>query len=207
MPNLSSIKAKQVWLNSWGFQGKDGKVLKEDGIAGENTTYAQEVYEKMKGFFVMRSSSITTDPGTYYLNHPMNSLGTAVLKSGQYIKSHALGFHKQQQDHPALVQVGNLTVYRDTDLDEIAEIAGMKEYTANNFGINIHRSNRNGTTQNINKWSAGCQVFQRFEDHDFVLRICENFRAQANNRFTYTLIDEISLETGQAICPTCKRPL
>ena len=155
----------------------------------------------------MRSSSITTDPGTYYLNHPLNTLGTAVLKTGQYLKSHALGFHKQRQDHPALVQVGNLTVYRDTDLDEIAETMGMKEYTGTGFGINIHRSNLDGTTQNINKWSAGCQVFQRYDDHAFVLRICENFRTHTGNRFTYTLIDEISLEDTDNVCPTCKRPL
>jgi hypothetical protein len=208
MPTLSILE-KQEWLNSWGFIGKNGKTLKEDGIDGENTQFAVNLYEKVKGSFVMRNFSVTTDPGTFYLNHPVNPLGTAILVPGQYVNSHALGFHKQRQDHPALVQVGNLTVYRDTDLDDEADTAGMKKYTGNNFGINIHRSNTNGSTPSVGKWSAGCQVFQNFYDHKFLLRICENYKAFTHNRFTYTLLLENQLtDTSQPmLCPTCGKPL
>ena len=50
----------------------------------------------------------TTDPGLYYLEHPMNVDGTAILIPGQYIGSHKTGLHKG--DH-ALIQCGKLRVW------------------------------------------------------------------------------------------------
>ena len=40
MPNGLSILDQQKWLNKYGFVGKDGTTLSEDGIWGENSAYA-----------------------------------------------------------------------------------------------------------------------------------------------------------------------
>jgi hypothetical protein len=40
MPNGLSIYDQQIWLNRYGFVGKNGKSLDEDGIWGENSAYA-----------------------------------------------------------------------------------------------------------------------------------------------------------------------
>ncbi len=131
---------------------------------------------------------ITTDPGTYWLNNPINKLGTAVLKPGQYVGCYSLGFHQGKSNHPALVQTGKVTVYRDNNRDNKID-KNSKEETGL-FGINIHRSNLNGRTMTIGKWSAGCQVFQSKTDHDKFLSICNLYKKDLNNKFTYTLLDE-----------------
>jgi len=39
---------------------------------------------------------ITTNPGIYWLEHPENKLGTAVLKPGQYVDSHSYRFSSRK---------------------------------------------------------------------------------------------------------------
>lgn len=41
----------------------------------------------------------TTDPGTYFLNHPMNKSGTALLKHGQYEKGYQLDCIEENTKH------------------------------------------------------------------------------------------------------------
>ncbi len=57
----------------------------------------------------------TTDPGYHYLQKPMVSRGTAILKEGQHRGSHRLGTHKGYQ---ALTQRIPLPVYRDNTKDK-----------------------------------------------------------------------------------------
>jgi hypothetical protein len=40
MPNNLSILGQQKWLNRFGFVGKNGKKLDEDGEWGQNTSWA-----------------------------------------------------------------------------------------------------------------------------------------------------------------------
>jgi len=194
-PSISNVLADQKWLNSWLFVGANGKPLVEDGIPGKNTTYAKDMAYKLNGQYRIKSWTFTADPGTYYLENPLSKKGTAVLKSGQYIKSYALGHHRKKESHPALLQVGKVTVYRDNDKDDIAETIGNKLETGF-FGINIHRASSNVTSKIINKWSAGCQVFANKKDHTQLLTLCRNFREAKHNRFTYTLINEKMLKNS-----------
>lgn len=129
---------------------------------------------------------VTTDPGTYWLNSPMNAKGTAILKEGQYVDCYAIGQH--QGRYEALVQVRPVTVYRDYDRNALLDLTGAREDTGNH-GINIHRANRVGTTYSIDQHSAGCQVFQDAADFDSFMRLCRAHRQRHGNRFTYTLVD------------------
>lgn len=129
---------------------------------------------------------ITTDPGTYWLNNPMNPQGTAILKEGQYLNSHMLGLHKGQ--YTALVQAKPVTVVRDYDRDAVLDFYNGRTETGQ-FGINVHRANRVGETVTIDRNSAGCQVFANASDFERFIQLCREHERRYGNHFTYSLID------------------
>jgi hypothetical protein len=131
--------------------------------------------------------NITTDPGTFWLNNPMSPQGTAILKEGQYVGAWKIGMH--QGKYKALTQAKPITVYRDYDRNAVLDFNNGKEETGM-FGINIHRANAVGTTKVIDKYSAGCNVFENAEDFAKFLALCDKQEALYGNSFTYTLVDE-----------------
>lgn len=131
--------------------------------------------------------TITTDPGTYWLQNPSSNLGTAILKEGQYKDTYKLGLHKGQ--YKALVQSKPVTVYRDYDRKALLDFNNGREDTGL-FGINIHRSSPTGTSQNVDKWSAGCQVFENGQDFAKFIELADKHNSLYGNSFTYTLVDE-----------------
>lgn len=134
--------------------------------------------------------TVTTDPGTYWLNNPMQKEGTAILKQGQYINSHKIDLH--QGKYKALVQQKPVVVIRDYDRNAILDFNNGKEEKGL-FGINIHRANAVGTTKTIDKYSAGCQVFENADDFAKFLELAEKHNTMYGNNFTYTLVDERAL--------------
>jgi hypothetical protein len=140
---------------------------------------------------VLKTYTITTEPGLTYQKKLLNSKGCAVLKPGQYVNAYASSLHQSKADHKALVQVGKVTVIRDKDLDGIAGNSGTED--SGLFGINIHGANKLTKTEKIGSWSAGCQVFQNWKDKEELISICEHFKNVTGNRFTYTLILEKDL--------------
>lgn len=132
---------------------------------------------------------ITTLTGAYYLKNPLNKKGCAILKEGQYVNSYSIGFHQQNKNHIALIQTGNVTVYRDINKDSNFDYVNPENGL---FGINIHRGDIKG--YKVGKWSAGCQVFKNKSDLLFVIDKLEKIRKVNNNRFTYTLINSNDLK-------------
>lgn len=131
----------------------------------------------------------TVDPGYYYLQKKLlNSRGCAIVVPGQYRGLWQIGKHKGK--YKALVQKGKIKVYRDKDKDDHLD---MKSSTIHKgyFGINLHHGN---DSSKINKYSAGCQVFQDPDDLTKVLDICDKAKAKYGNSFTYTLLDIDDLE-------------
>ena len=129
----------------------------------------------------------TTDPGDDWMDKPMNSKGCAILKPGQYPKSHKLRLH--QGRYLALGQQNNVTVYRDRDRDGKYD---FDESTVDTglYGINIHRATKYAgkTSTYVDKWSAGCQVIASNDYWHCFLDICQTARDKWSNNFTYTLI-------------------
>lgn len=136
------------------------------------------------------SFPVTTDPGTYWLKNPMNVDGTAILKEGQYVDAYRLGQHKGL--YKALVQNKPVTVIRDYDRNAYLDFLNGIERTGF-FGINIHRADIAGDTKEVNKWSAGCQVFKNAQDFARFIALCDKHALLYQNRFTYTLIDQRAL--------------
>jgi len=191
MPAGLSPIDQQDWLNKNLFVGADGTALTLDGDFGPKSQYALAQYNAVVGKERLKVYTITTDPGAYWLEHPMNTLGAAVLKPGQWTKCWSLGFHQGKPDHEALVQTGTIQVYRDGDKDNIAEASATLDKGL--FGINIHGSNKVGTSLKIGKWSAGCQVFNQWDKKEEFISICKMFKTAHGNKFTYTLIEEKDL--------------
>ena len=127
---------------------------------------------------------ITTDPGEYWINHPMNTDGCAILVPGQYIKTYKITKHLGKYD--ALCQRGGrVSVYRDGNLDDIYD-HDPESVDVGYFGINIHRSSAYRKGSYINKYSAGCQVFSDPDDFDDFMALAYKSKEAGYPWFTYT---------------------
>jgi hypothetical protein len=162
------------------------------GVRSKNTKSNRfddelHVFYKIKTFhWEYHVFKITTDPGTYWLENPLEPKGTAILAQGQYVNAYHLGMH--QGKYKALVQQKPVSVIRDYDRNAWLDfLNGSKEKGL--FGINIHRALIQGKTKYIDRFSAGCQVFENTTDFEHFLMMCDKHAQLHGNNFTYTLID------------------
>lgn len=146
------------------------------------------------GQWILYQFAATTDPGTYWLQNPLNPQGTAILKQGQYNGAYQIGLHRGQ--YYALVQRNPVTVFRDYDRNALLDFRNGTPYSGL-FGINIHRASVQGTTKTIDRYSAGCQVFANADEFNRFMQLCEQHRSLYGNSFTYTLIDERAIAREQ----------
>ena len=138
---------------------------------------------------VKHQYSITTDPGKYWLENPMNPEGTAILVPNQYLGTWGLGLH--QGKYEALVQQKPVKVWRDNDKNGIMDYPYTSDQADEGyFGINIHRSNPYDKSYVVNKWSAGCQVFQAIDNYNEFMGLCKSSAAIYGSSFSYTLLTE-----------------
>ena len=143
---------------------------------------------KVDGEWKFHCFKATTDPGTHWVENVINEDGVAILKPGQYRRSHKLRLH--QGKYLALGQKSPVKVYRDDNRDSKYDL--LEENVQEGiFGINIHRatSRSGGTSTRIDKWSAGCQVIANNDDWHEFLDICQTAREIWGNSFTYTLLE------------------
>ena len=167
-------------LNLVGVRNKQAKPNKFDD--------SLFVVFKIDGKWTELKFPITTDPGFYYLENPMRVEGAAILVAGQYRGVWILDLHRGR--YKALCQRnGKVKVYRDNNLDRTHDHdeASIQE---GYFGINIHRASSNREHEDVNKYSAGCQVFADHKDFDLFIKLCEISASKFGNSFTYTLIEK-----------------
>ena len=134
--------------------------------------------------------SMTTDPGEYWRENPMNVDGCAIVKPGQYPGLWKIGKHQNKYD--ALVQHRLITVYRDNDNNESLDVETALEQTGM-FGINCHRANSASKSIRVDKWSAGCQVLADPLDFNILMALAYKSKSIWGNSFTYTLLTEDEL--------------
>lgn len=133
----------------------------------------------------------TTDPGTYWLDQPLNVSGTAILVEDQYRSSYQIGLHRNKYE--ALVQCNPVKIYRDNDKDEILDM--MPETIQRGlFGINIHRASAYHRSTRVEKWSAGCQVIADPRDFAQLMDICNLAEDEWGPTFSYTLLTQEQLK-------------
>lgn len=144
------------------------------------------MFWKYRGNWSYFTRPATTDPGTYWLESPMNPHGTAILKEGQYRGAWKLGLHQGKYD--ALVQRKEVTVIRDGNKDGVLDIEGGYEDTGF-FGINHHRANSKNESVQVDKWSAGCQVTADPHLYDIFIQICKQSADLWGEGMSYTLLN------------------
>lgn len=142
--------------------------------------------------WVTRWWAVTTDPGKYHLENPGKVEGTAIVYPGQYRVSHSMGRHRQR--YPALVQTGELAVWRDPDRDGQPDRKGEPYWGT--FGINVHASDSDpfdevdpNPAHLVNKWSAGCVVFADSADYRDFWEAIEMLSRAQGPRFTLTVLE------------------
>lgn len=201
-PSIESIRAA---IDRFGYRVYDSPTvdwninivgIRADSVIPDKFDDWLVVFHRFNGEWESRYYQITTDPSPYYLRNPINPVGAAILKEGQYKSCYALDIHKRGKlgAHKALCQVkGSVTVYRDNNRDGLLNMNNATVQTGS-FGINIHRGPRNGqwSEDNIN-YSAGCQVFADDRKFDEFLLICEHAASSFGNVFTYSLLNERDL--------------
>lgn len=134
----------------------------------------------------------TTDPGLHWLGGGAvgNQLGTAILVPGQYRRCWKFGKHRNAYE--ALVQAGPgvFNVWRDRDRDDLLDTDGPVHTDVT--GLNMHKAGY--ASERVDNWSAGCQVFERTADFDWMMTLArKQQRYGVGSVFTYTLFDEADL--------------
>ena len=126
----------------------------------------------------------TTDPGTYWLEHPMNVEGCAIMKEGNYKEVYKIGIHK---NYKALQQIGKINYIRDNNKDKVLDFDAPKKVSGM-YETNIHHADEAGKSVLVDKWSAGCQVIQKGWQE--FIDLCEKSRLiTERNLFDYTLLN------------------
>ena len=124
----------------------------------------------------------SVDPGFYYTDRPMRSDGAAHICPGQYRGAYSIGIHK---GNTALVQVGPVSVRRDTDRDGVAESV----VSTGIFGINIHDSGRS-MPASVGRWSAGCIAVRSQPAFEELIKIAKSSVPLHGDRFTLTVLED-----------------
>jgi len=191
--NVMALKGYKYFLDS-NDKGYDVNVIgvRNSHTGKEVTNKFDDImtisYKDDKGEWQYHEFDCTTDPGRHWVENVMNDKGVAILKPGQYRRSHKLRLHGGK--YLALGQQSQVTVYRDNNLDDKYDLDESKTDTGV-FGINIHRASKyeGKKSTNIDKWSAGCQVIAANDDWHEFLDICQMAREIHGNNFSYTLLE------------------
>ena len=169
-------------LNLFGFRNQSPVVDTFDDILG-----AAWIDADGKGNCAIFSG--TTKPGIDWLQNPMAATGTAIVKAGYYPSLWTPGDH---HGYRALVQNGDVTVYRDNNRDgKIDLIPGTEE--TGNFGINMHHAGLTDGDE-VGKYSAGCQVFTHIADFNFIMSLVDaQIKAGIASTFSYALFNNVDM--------------
>lgn len=178
------------------------------GIRSANRDFGKDAFDDTLGVAYLddkcarqiRLWPATTDPGYTHIRNPQFAeaiaRGTAFVAAGQYPGAYMEGWHGSgAYRHKALVQVGELAVHRVKSTDpRIWNLESWPVQRSRYWGINIHRAQGWGVTQNVGLYSAGCQVFQIAPDLDDLLALVRLQHAHGFGIYlTYTLLNEIEL--------------
>jgi len=170
--------AKGYDLNIFGIRTRDTRSNAFNDIVG--------VMYLEAGRWILFTFPATTDPGLYWRRNPGRVEGTAILVPGQYRGAYKVGKHK---GYAALQQQKPVKVYRDPNKDDVLDF-DPETIQAGMFGINIHRSNKDRPSEQVNKWSAGCQVLADPIHFGFLMALAMEAQEIHGNSFTYTLLTE-----------------
>ena len=141
---------------------------------------------------------ITTDPGPYFMTHPVHHKGCASLAHGfQYM--YTVGWHKagKSPGYRACNQLGNVLVYRDNDRDRVFEY-DVESIMVGRFGINHHHGGEDSEPgDTFEGKSAGCQVWcKKTEFNGEYLPLVTESERHHGKGFPYAVILQAEVEAA-----------
>jgi hypothetical protein len=135
--------------------------------------------------WITEEAEFTTDPGRYWLMKEDYQDCAVYMHPQQARGAYKIATHR---GYKALRQIQKVKYWRDGDKSFSPRYGGpvFKDL----IGLNIHRSSlHKGGSKYVERWSAGCQVFQNNDDFQRFLELCENqIKSLGYRTFTYTLI-------------------
>ena len=143
------------------------------------------------GKWKIHNYACTTDPGAHWQQAPMNAGGTASLVPNQYRSTWRIDLH--QGLYRALKQFKPVDTYRDKNKD-LKYTRHIEDITNGIYGINIHRASATGTSNRVDKWSAGCQVIADKADFANLMYLAHTAASKYGNSFTYTLLESKNIK-------------
>jgi len=125
----------------------------------------------------------TIDPGSAWLDKPMNTQGTARIEPGLY--RFKRGLHDKR---PAFVSASSIRVRRDGNRDKIfdAKDKVFADSPRNRFGINIHASYGGSK---VGRNSAGCTVLKGTWNSADWTEFRDRLYRHPATEFVYVVID------------------
>ena len=140
---------------------------------------------RCNGKWITETAAFTTDPGAYWLTKEDYRDCAVYMHPQQARGAYKIGSHR---GYKALRQIRSVRFWRDGDKSFSPRYGGpiFKDM----IGLNIHRSSKKeGGSLYVDRWSAGCQVFQNNNDFERFLELCElQISSLGYRTFTYTLI-------------------
>lgn len=141
------------------------------GVRDESGISKDVINDKL-GFFTDAEYFIcpgTTDPGVYWTLSPeRNKAGTFHLLEGFHERIWTFGKHK---GYDALVndykKCKPTRGWRDANYNFVQDKKDI--VVCDYFGVNFHRMNEKVHAKLIGKYSAGCQVVQKYDDFMYIL--------------------------------------
>ena len=189
-----------------------GEVFEEKGYINfcgvrnnkTNDTFNDTLYIYWKEgdvFKCVKTKDFTTKPGKKSIINPINVKGAAIIKEGWHKDIWHHGKHQGKYD--ALRQdegvTKPVTITRDNTQkgrrDGDYELRIFSDTTEAGYPYtNMHKS---GTPQgnNVNGWSAGCQVFKYESDFDIMLTMSKEASKCGQKTFSYFLTNQTVLDS------------
>tara|TARA_R100000655_G_scaffold110002_1_gene166884 strand:- start:1099 stop:1701 length:603 start_codon:yes stop_codon:yes gene_type:complete len=141
---------------------------------------------KLNSNWIVEKGAATTDPGRYWLTKPDYKACAIMVHGQQYRGVYKIGLHRGKYE--ALTQCNKIKFWRDGNKDSHLDYSGPIYNSI--IGLNIHKSSsRQGGSLYVDKWSAGCQVWQDPLDHERMIQLCKKqVQNLGYHTFSYTLL-------------------
>ena len=143
---------------------------------------------KLNQKWIVEEGAATTDAGRYWLTKPDYKACAIMYHPQQARGAYKIGLHKGKYE--ALRQIQPMKFWRDGNKDEHLDYSG--HVYKDLIYMNIHKSSsREHGSLYVDKWSAGCQVWQNSKDHERMVELCyKQIESLGYRTFTYTLLAE-----------------
>jgi len=182
------FREEKMALNLHGIRSRESKSDKFDDVGG--VAWIDEAGKQQYWDFW-----ITTDPGKYYLQNPMNKDGCIIMVPGQYIEVYGKGLHNGSYE--CFKQAKPMYYVRDYNKDTILDFELYRDPAQLKirgfWGMNhtnLHRASKWKILQWIERYGAGCQVVQRPETFKKLIALRDKSTAFGFNFWDYTLFEE-----------------